>query len=219
MTLVVRVRDTGIGLTPEALAGLFNLFTQVDATRRPEPRRAGDRAGAGQEPGRAARRQRLGPQRRAGHRQRVHRPAADRRGQPRRRRPVARGGRDGPAPRSGRCACSSSRRGGSGQMLARWMQSRGHAVEPRPRRPARTRRGVHVAAAIRAPGSRPPRHQRPGCRAGCVRQAGRSPRIVAMTASDSSKDRARARRPGSMTSGSSRSTSKISIVGSRSATS
>ena len=28
----MRVRDTGIGLAPEALAGLFNLFTQVDAT-------------------------------------------------------------------------------------------------------------------------------------------------------------------------------------------
>ena len=29
----MRVRDTGIGLSPEALSGLFNLFTQVDATR------------------------------------------------------------------------------------------------------------------------------------------------------------------------------------------
>ena len=31
--MVVRVRDTGIGLSADALAGLFNLFTQVDAAR------------------------------------------------------------------------------------------------------------------------------------------------------------------------------------------
>ncbi len=30
--LVVRVRDSGIGLAPESLSGLFNLFAQVDAT-------------------------------------------------------------------------------------------------------------------------------------------------------------------------------------------
>ncbi len=31
--VVVRVRDTGIGLSADALSGLFNLFTQVDAAR------------------------------------------------------------------------------------------------------------------------------------------------------------------------------------------
>jgi signal transduction histidine kinase len=30
--MVLRVRDSGIGLAPEAVSGLFNLFAQVDAT-------------------------------------------------------------------------------------------------------------------------------------------------------------------------------------------
>ena len=64
-------------MTPEALAGVFDLFNQVEATHDRSARRAGDRAGPGQEPDRAARRHGLGPQRRPGPRQRVRRPPAD----------------------------------------------------------------------------------------------------------------------------------------------
>ncbi len=66
---------------PEARGPLWPLQAVHPGRRgaRPQPRRTGHRPGAGQEPGRAARRLGLGPQRRAGHRQRVHRPAARRR--------------------------------------------------------------------------------------------------------------------------------------------
>ena len=73
------VRDTGIGIPPEMLAAVFDLFTQVDRVARPLAGRAGIgltlvRRLVEMHGGRGR-----GPQRRAGHGQRVRRPPAGRR--------------------------------------------------------------------------------------------------------------------------------------------
>ena len=76
---VLRVRDNGIGIAPDMLPRIFELFVQVDHAATKVAGRAGHRPDAGEEPGRDARRDGRGPQRRAGARERVRRAAAARR--------------------------------------------------------------------------------------------------------------------------------------------
>ena len=61
--VVVTVRDTGIGIDPEHLSSVFDMFTQVIAVGPPHPGRARHRPDAGAQPGGAARR--VGRRRRA----------------------------------------------------------------------------------------------------------------------------------------------------------
>ena len=53
--VVVRVRDTGIGIPAEALESVFGLFAQIDPATRPRQGGPGHRADAGAGPGRVAR--------------------------------------------------------------------------------------------------------------------------------------------------------------------
>ena len=73
---VLRVRDTGIGIAPDMLPRIFELFVQVDHAATTVAGRAGHRPDAGEEPRGDAQRDGRGPQRRAGQGQRVRRPAA-----------------------------------------------------------------------------------------------------------------------------------------------
>ena len=97
---VLRVRDSGMGIAPDVLPRVFDLFVQGDSRRRGRAGRPRPGAHARPADHRAARRDGRGRQRGARMRQRVHRPAArDRRA----RRPGAhaRPGaeRSAPAPR------------------------------------------------------------------------------------------------------------------------
>ncbi len=72
----ITVSDTGIGIVPEVLPCIFDLFTQLDQTERPAPGRPGHRPGAGAPAGGNARRHGHGLQRRARQGQRIHHPPA-----------------------------------------------------------------------------------------------------------------------------------------------
>ena len=74
----MRVRDTGIGIAPDMLPHGLRPVRPGGPRRHPVAGRAGDRADAGEEPGRDARRDGRGPQRGAGPGERVRRPAAAR---------------------------------------------------------------------------------------------------------------------------------------------
>ena len=63
---VVRVSDTGIGIPAEQLPEVFEMFAQVDRSLDARAGRPRHRPGAGQAPGRDARRPRRGRERRAG---------------------------------------------------------------------------------------------------------------------------------------------------------
>ena len=73
---VLRVRDNGIGIAPDMLPRIFELFVQVDHAATQVAGRAGHRPDAGEEPRGDARRDGRGPQRRAGQGERVRRAAA-----------------------------------------------------------------------------------------------------------------------------------------------
>ena len=73
---VLRVRDNGIGIAPDVLPRIFELFVQVDHASTKVAGRAGHRPDPGEEPVRDAQRVGRGPQRRAGQGQRVRRPPA-----------------------------------------------------------------------------------------------------------------------------------------------
>ena len=75
---VLRVRDDGIGIAPDMLPHVFELFVQVDHAATQVAGRAGHRPDPGEEPCGDARRHGRGPQRRAGQGLRVHRPPAAR---------------------------------------------------------------------------------------------------------------------------------------------
>ncbi len=74
--LVLRVRDNGIGIEPEALPRIFDLFAQAATGASRSREGLGHRARPGPEPGGAARRERVGLQPRAGPGERVRRPPA-----------------------------------------------------------------------------------------------------------------------------------------------
>ena len=106
---VVAVRDSGIGIAAEMLPRVFDMFTQA---KRGTGRAQGG-LGIGltlvQEPGRDARRQRRGAQRRARLRQRVHRAPAAGAGTPRpRRRRRRRAAAPADGSRRGRACWSST---------------------------------------------------------------------------------------------------------------
>ena len=73
---VLRVRDNGIGIAPDMLPRIFELFVQVDHASTKVAGRAGHRPDAGEEPRGDAQRDGRGPQRRAGQGERVRRAAA-----------------------------------------------------------------------------------------------------------------------------------------------
>ena len=58
---VIRVRDNGIGIAPEHIHEIFDLFMQVDNSLESQPWWTGNRVDPGQVADRAARRQRRGP--------------------------------------------------------------------------------------------------------------------------------------------------------------
>ena len=73
---VLSVRDNGIGIAPDMLPHVFELFVQVDHASTKAQGGLGHRPDAGEEPRRDARRHGRGPQRRAGQGQRVRRALA-----------------------------------------------------------------------------------------------------------------------------------------------
>ena len=81
---VVRVRDSGIGLSPEMLVRAFEMFAQGDQGLARSARRTGHRVDPRPQPGPAARGHRRGRQRRARPGLRVHRQAPHHPGLPRR---------------------------------------------------------------------------------------------------------------------------------------
>jgi signal transduction histidine kinase len=68
---IITVRDNGIGIAPESLPQLFEMFFQADASR-PGGRRTRDRAKRDKAPGGAARRPHRRPQRRARQGQQIY---------------------------------------------------------------------------------------------------------------------------------------------------
>ena len=133
--VVLSVKDNGIGIPPDMLQRVFDMFTQIESARPAQAGRAGHRADAGQAAGRDARRRRRGAQRRARARQRVHRAAADRR----RRRASADGRaaapprRRGPARRSAILVVDDNV--DAAESLSRLLRLAGPRGAGRPRRP------------------------------------------------------------------------------------
>ena len=60
--VTIRVRDSGVGIEPEMLPKIFDLFTQIEDRAEPRPGRPWHRFEPGAEPGRASRRLDLGPE-------------------------------------------------------------------------------------------------------------------------------------------------------------
>ncbi len=73
---LVRVQDNGLGMTPEMLPRIFELFTQVDSSLGRSQGGLGIGLCAGTHPGGITRGEGTSLQRRPGQRKRVHRPAA-----------------------------------------------------------------------------------------------------------------------------------------------
>ena len=182
---VLRVRDSGIGIAPEMLARVFDLFVQGERSARPRLGRPRARAHPGAPHRRAARGQRRGVERRTGARQRVHRaPARD---------GAARGAR-----RPGRAPTATAPRAGSSSW--RTMPTRARCCGSCSSWPATrcTRRWTGP------PGSRRPstcgptsRSSTSGCpastgsrsRAGCALAMGASIHLVALTGYGQPDDR------------------------------
>jgi hypothetical protein len=145
--VVIVVRDSGIGMAPESIGEIFEMFSPGE--QRPRPRqRPGHRVGAGEGAGGAARRQHQRIQRRDWQGKRVsdHHPAG----------PAARGRCKGSRRRELRCrawalatgaapaSCSSMTNQDAVEMLAAYLRLKGYDVRTALRRPrcARARRGV-----------------------------------------------------------------------------
>ena len=79
---VIRVRDNGVGIAPDMLPRIFDLFTQVDGSPQPVLWGIGNRTGSGSDPGGDARRKGSSAERRSWQGQRIHGQAA---GSPRHR--------------------------------------------------------------------------------------------------------------------------------------
>ncbi len=104
---VIRVRDNGIGIRPDLLNKVFELFVQNERRAGPLSRGPGDRLDAGQEAGRDARRPGRRVQRRHGSGQRVRGASP---------RAVGGGGRGGDPTRGGDDGPSESASAGGGRL-------------------------------------------------------------------------------------------------------
>ena len=146
--VVISVRDNGIGIPPEKLPEMFQLFAQGDRSLARSEGGPGHRADHRPEAGRDARRERRGPERRARPGERVHRPA-----------PAGAEARGGAAPtaRRGRPAA------GRGVPHPRRRRQRGHRPRDGAAPEAPRQRGRSPSTTGRRPSRRPAPSGRTSC--------------------------------------------------------